>query len=39
MSIPSVVQSILALYGFGDRAHAPRRRPGPVMIGAYQQKR
>ncbi|NBW12586.1 MAG: hypothetical protein EBR82_31630 [Caulobacteraceae bacterium] len=39
MSIPSVVQSILALYGFGDRAHAPRRRPGPVMIGAPQPKR
>ena len=39
MSIPSVVQSILALYGFGDRAHGPRRRPDPVMIGAHQQKR
>ena len=39
MSFPSVVQSLLALYGFGERAHAPRRRPGPVMIGAYQPKR
>jgi hypothetical protein len=39
MSFPSVVQSFLALYGFGDRAHAPRRRPGPVMIGASQPKR
>lgn len=32
MSLPSVVQSLLALYGFGDRAQT-RRRPGPVSIG------
>jgi hypothetical protein len=39
MSFPSVVQSFLALYGFGERAHAPRRRPAPVMIGATQERR
>jgi hypothetical protein len=39
MSFPSVVQSFLALYGFGERAHATRRRPAPVMIGAPQPRR
>ena len=29
----SLIQSLLALYGFGERAHPSRRRPGPVMIG------
>jgi hypothetical protein len=29
----SLIQSLLALYGFGDRAHQPRRRPSPVVIG------
>ncbi|CAN5394660.1 hypothetical protein BH10PSE2_BH10PSE2_30520 [soil metagenome] len=32
MNLPSVVQSLLALYGFGDRGHT-RRRPGPISIG------
>jgi hypothetical protein len=39
MSFPSVVQSFLALYGFGERGHAPRRRPAPVMIGGPQPRR
>lgn len=39
MSFPSVVQSLLALYGFGDRANAPRRRPGPVVIGEPNPRR
>lgn len=29
----SLIQSLLALYGFGDRLHPPRRRPAPVNIG------
>lgn len=29
----SILQSLLALYGFGDRAHLARRRPAPVVIG------
>jgi hypothetical protein len=29
----SLIQSLLALYGFGDRGHGPRRRPAPVVIG------
>ena len=29
----SLIQSLLALYGLGDRSHMPRRRPGPVLIG------
>ena len=32
MSLPSVVQSILALYGLGEKGHAPRRRPAPILI-------
>lgn len=39
MSFPSVVQSFLALYGFGEKGHSPRRRPAPVIIGASQQRR
>ena len=39
MSFPSVVQSLLALYGFGDRANTPRRRPAPVLIGGNQPRR
>jgi len=39
MSFPSVVQSFLALYGFGDRTHGSRRRPAPVVIGAPQTRR
>lgn len=39
MSFPSMVQSLLALYGFGDRGHASRRRPAPVMIGTWQPRR
>jgi hypothetical protein len=33
MSVPSLVQSILALYGLGERGHAPRKRPAPIVIG------
>jgi hypothetical protein len=29
----SILQSLLALYGFGQRAHPSRRRPAPVVIG------
>ena len=29
----SLIQSLLGLYGFGDRTHPSRRRPAPVMIG------
>ena len=29
----SLIQSLLALYGFGDRANMPRQRPAPVVIG------
>lgn len=39
MSLTSVFQSILALYGVGDRIHAPRRRPAPVIIGSSQPRR
>jgi len=28
----SILQSLLALYGFGHRTHPGRRRPGPVAI-------
>ena len=31
----SLIQSLLALYGFGDRSHAQRRRPAPVVIGHH----
>lgn len=34
MNFPkSLIQSLLALYGFGDRSLASRRRPAPVVIG------
>lgn len=29
----SLFQSLLALYGFGDKSHLQRRRPAPVVIG------
>lgn len=29
----SLIQSLLALYGFGERGHMPRQRPAPVVIG------
>lgn len=29
----SLIQSLLALYGFGDRSNTARRRPAPVVIG------
>lgn len=29
----SIIQSLLALYGFGERPHPQRRRPAPVVIG------
>ena len=29
----SLIRSLLALYGFGDRSNLQRRRPGPVIIG------
>lgn len=29
----SLIQNLLALYGFGDRSHPQRRRPAPVVIG------
>ncbi len=29
----SILQTLLALYGFGHRAHPSRRRPAPVVIG------
>ena len=31
----SLIQSLLALYGFGARSHAPRRRPAPIVIGHH----
>ena len=31
----SLIQSFLALYGFGPRSHATRRRPAPVVIGHH----
>ena len=31
----SLIQSLLALYGFGHRPHSPRRRPAPVVIGHH----
>ena len=31
----SILQSLLALYGFGNRAHPTRRRPSPVIIGHH----
>ncbi|WGM30413.1 hypothetical protein KKHFBJBL_00636 [Brevundimonas sp. NIBR11] len=31
----SLIQSLLALYGFGDRSHLQRRRPAPVVIGHH----
>jgi hypothetical protein len=34
MNFPkSLIQSLLALYGFGDRSQPQRRRPAPVTIG------
>lgn len=35
----SLIQSLLALYGFGDRSQAQRRRPAPVVIGHSMAKR
>jgi len=29
----SLIQSLLALYGFGQRANMPRHRPARVVIG------
>ncbi len=29
----SLIRSLLALYGFGERQQSPRRRPAPVVIG------
>ncbi len=29
----SIIQSLLALYGFGPRPQTQRRRPAPVVIG------
>lgn len=29
----SLLQSLLALYGFGDRSTVQRRRPAPIVIG------
>jgi len=29
----SLLQSLLALYGFGDRSQVQRHRPAPVVIG------
>jgi len=31
----SLIQSLLALYGLGDRSHPTRRRPAPVTIGHH----
>lgn len=35
----SILQTLLALYGFGDRSAVQRRRPSPVVIGHSQQNR
>ena len=29
----SILQSLLALYGFGDKSHHQRSRPAPIVIG------
>ena len=31
----SLIHSLLALYGFGDRSPLARRRPAPVVIGHH----
>ena len=35
----SLLQTVLSLYGLGDRAPAWRRRPAPVSIGRYPVRR
>ena len=35
----SLIQSLLALYGFGDRSQIQRRRPAPVVIGHHSNGR
>jgi hypothetical protein len=35
----SLIQSLLALYGFGDRSDIQRRRPSPVFISHSPPKR
>jgi hypothetical protein len=35
----SLIQSLLALYGFGDRSHPQRRRPTPVVLGQVRTDR
>ena len=32
MTLTSILQSVLALYGIGERAHHSRRRPAPILI-------
>jgi len=31
VNLALIVQSLLALYGFGERSRHSRRRPGPIM--------
>ena len=35
----SLIQSLLALYGFGEKSHLSRRRPAPVVIGHHSGSR